>query len=245
MAAVTVHTPLPPEISLRHLELAAAEFADVLAEGDLAARVPACPEWTTTRLAHHLGSIHRWARHAVAEGSPGPDEDETGPSDRSELVAWFSEGSAALTAALRAAGPDAPCWTFGPKPRTAAFWFRRQAHETAMHTWDAKASQGAAGELGAELALDGIDEVATMFLPRQLRLGRLPALPAALAVEPDGAGRGWVLGEPGQEPAAALHGEAEALLLLIWGRATLDHPAISVEGDPDVAAAVLAAPITP
>ena len=40
------------------------------------------------------------------------------------------------------------------KPRTAAFWFRRQAHETALHARDAAASQGRTTTLDAERAGD-------------------------------------------------------------------------------------------
>ena len=61
-----------------------------------------------------------------------------------------------------------------------------------MHAGDAAASQGATRPYGAELALDGIDEVVAMFFPRQVRLGRTPPLPTALAVEPAEGGR-WVL----------------------------------------------------
>ena len=58
-----------------------------------------------------------------------------------------------------------------PSPR--CFWARRQCHETTIHAVDAlSASLGRypvaadASWIGTELALDGIDELLTGFLPR-------------------------------------------------------------------------------
>jgi uncharacterized protein (TIGR03083 family) len=81
-----------------------------------------------------------------------------------------------------ATDPDAPCGSLGPKLGTARFWFRRRAHEHAVHAYDAQVTVGAAGTIDAALALDGIDEVVTVFLPRQVRLGRIPVLDRSLAV---------------------------------------------------------------
>jgi hypothetical protein len=117
-----------------------------------------------------------------------------------------------------------------------------------VHAADAAASQGATRPYGAELAVDGIDEVVTAFFPRQVRLGRIPPLPTALAVEPIEGGR-WVLAGDGTGPAprtvpAAVSGPAEALLLLLWHRTTLDDPRLVVSGDPAAAGVVLAAALT-
>jgi uncharacterized protein (TIGR03083 family) len=262
-------TPLTPTTYLPHLQHAAADFAAVLETGELDAPVPGCAPWRLTDLAHHLGGVHRWARTAVVEG-PSDDKDPTdAPTDRAALVAWFREGADALVATLRATDPDTPCWTFAP-PHTAAFWFRRQMHETAVHAGDAAASQGTTRPYGAELALDGIDEVVGTFFPRQVRLGRIPPLPSALAVQPaeggrwvlagDGRGRqatpshpagggprsqrAWRLREAPRDASATLSGPAEAVLLLLWHRITLDDPRLTVSGDRAAADAVLAAALT-
>jgi uncharacterized protein (TIGR03083 family) len=233
--------PLTPTAYLPHLEQAVDSFAAVLRTGDLDAPVPACAPWRLTDLAHHLGGIHRWARTAIVENAPGSETADDAPDGRDPLVAWFREGADALVATLRDTDPDAPAWGFGPRPRTAAFWFRRQTHETAVHAGDAAASQGVARPYPAELAQDGIDEIVGMFLPRQLRLGRIPPLPAALALEPDDGGR-WVVGEG---PAATVSGPAEALLLLLWHRIPLDDPRLTVTGDRRAAGAVLGQALTP
>lgn len=250
--------PLDPAASLHHLERSVETFAGVLRSGDLDARVPACPDWTVTDLAHHLGGVHRWARTAVVQRRPGDapaDRPGQWPQARQELLQWFREGAADLVATLRATAPDAECWTFGPQPGQAAFWFRRQAHETAMHAWDAAAAQGRSTAVFEErLALDGIDEVHTIFFPRQVRLGRIRPLERSLSVEPDGDdGARWVFAadggghDAGPEPdaEATVAGPAGVLLLLLWGRTGLEDRRLRVTGDRDVARAVVRAGLTP
>ena len=105
---------------------------------------------------------------------------------------------------------------------------RRQAHETVLHTVDAAESQGTVTSLDPALALDGVDEVVTMFFPRQLRLGRTALLPATLGLAPTEGGH-WVLGGAG-DPDATVSGPAEAVLLLLWHRIGLDDPRLTVSG---------------
>jgi uncharacterized protein (TIGR03083 family) len=238
--------PLTPADYLPHLEKAAADVAAVLETGDLDAPVHACVPWRLTDLAHHLGGVHRWARAAVV-GDPLDPAPADAPIERTAQVAWFREGADTLLATLRDTDPDTPCWTHVP-PHTAAFWFRRQAHETAVHAGDAAASQGTDHHYGATLALDGIDEVVGSFFPRGVRIGRTPPLTHALAIAPSEGGR-WVLaGDGGTPPDAAdatVSGSAEALLLLLWHRTTLDDARLTVTGDRRAADAVLAAALTP
>jgi uncharacterized protein (TIGR03083 family) len=241
-------SPADPSAYLPCLEQAAADFAAVLETGELDARVPGCVPWRLTDLAHHLGGIHRWARTAVVDGPTDDRHPDDAPTERAALVDWFREGADALRATLQATDPDTPCWTMAA-PQTASFWYRRQAHETAAHAGDAAHSQGATRPYGAAFAVDGIDEIVTMFFPRQVRLGRTPPLAAALAVEAAEGGR-WVLAGDGTAPApgdvpAIVSGPAEAVLLLLWHRITLDDPRLHVAGDRAAADAVLAAALTP
>ena len=111
-----------------------------------------------------------------------------GPSDRAELLAWYDDSSGALLDLLSRSTPDTPCWTFGPPPHTARFWFRRQAHEHAVHALDAHASQGRVAPVDPALALDGVDEVdhgGGQVGELQGRAGRGRARPVARQVEPD------------------------------------------------------------
>jgi uncharacterized protein (TIGR03083 family) len=97
--------PLTPDAYLNHLGRACDAFAACLETGDLDAPVPACPGWTLTDLAHHLGGVHRWARTAVVEGRSGQKTFDA-PTDREALVGWFRDGATALVDTLRATDPD-------------------------------------------------------------------------------------------------------------------------------------------
>jgi uncharacterized protein (TIGR03083 family) len=233
--------------ALEHLDAAVAAFAAAL-EGDVGRPVPGCPGWDVAALAGHLGGIHRWAGAALAGERPG-EPDEVGPADPGELRAWFAEGAAALTAALRSTDPDAPCWTFGPPPRTAAFWLRRMPHETTLHAWDAHAALGAELPLDRDLALDGVDEVVTMFVPRQVRLGRLVPPPHVVELRatdaPPGTGSWRLFGGEDAAPDAVVTGPPATLLLLLWKRLAPFPEGITVDGDEDAALGVLSAALTP
>ena len=252
-------TPAEAAVHLAHVRAAADGFAILLAGGDLSAPVPSCPGWDLTRLAWHLGGVHRWARGAILEGHPDTPMPD-GPSGAPALTAWYREGAEALTATLHETDPATPCWTFGPRPRTAAFWFRRQDHETAMHAWDAAASQAGArpvyGTGDPRQAADGVDEVAGFFFPRQVRLQRASPLECSLAVEcTDTPGR-WVLAGDGAGPESArdaeadatVRGPAAALVLLLWRRVGLDNAGsntVSLDGSEAAARTVLDAGLTP
>ena len=253
-----VRLPLTPAEALPRLEAAMAAFAALLAAGDLTAPVPACPGWDLHALGQHVGNAHRWARGAIVEGHPDT-ADVDAPADRDGLTAWYADCAAGLLATLRAVDPAQPCWAFGPKPRTAAFWFRRQLHETAMHTVDAAEAGGRpAPVLDPVVALDGLDEVAAMFFPRQVRLGRIAPLDRSLAVLASDAAAGpaglrRVLATDGTGPASSpdapadveVRGPAQALLELLWHRTDPDDPRLTVDGDPAALAAVLAVAVTP
>jgi uncharacterized protein (TIGR03083 family) len=233
--------------ALERLDAGAAAFTAAL-QGDLRRPVPGCPGWDLAALAGHLGGVHRWAQEAIIAGRPG-ELDETGPGDRRDLAGWFAEGAVALAETLRNTDPAAPCWTFGPPPRTAAFWQRRMPHETTLHAWDAQSALGQELPLDRDLALDGVDEVVTMFVPRQVRLGRL--VPPAHVVElhatdaPPDIGPWRLFEGEGRAPDAVVEAPAAALLLLLWRRIRVTADAVTVDGDEAAARDVLAAPLTP
>lgn len=210
----------------------------------LAASVPTCPGWAVADLVKHLGLVHRWARHAVLVG---PDGHFQGPADDEEIRQWFGDGAAALIETLTETDPARACWTL-IGPGTAAFWMRRQAHETTLHRWDLENSLGVPNGVDEDLALDGIGEVATMLMPRQLLLGRLASSQEAIEVVPDRGSRVRlsVTTELVSSPSCAVvYGPAEALWLLLWKRTTLDDPRLSVSGSRAAAARLLAQPLTP
>lgn len=240
---------MEPSEHLDWLTVESAAFGRILESGALDAAVPGCPGWDLAELASHLGGVHRWSRRAMTEGRPGTIRAQA-PAGRQPLVEWFAAGAAALHQTLRDTGPDTPCWTMSP-PATARYWMRRQAHETAMHRWDAQASQGGPGRFDPALAADGVAEIVEMFFPRQVRLGRQQPLAHSLRIEVgDGAvhalaGDGFDSDAARRRCDASVSGDAEALLLLLWKRITIDDPRITVTGSRGAADHVLDASITP
>lgn len=225
---------------LAAVEREAAAFTAVLETADLAAPVPACPDWDLTELAAHLAGTHRWARNAVVDGELR--RDPTPSLDRREtVVAWYRDSADRLLAALRGTPAGTPCPSFAGPVSTVDFWVRRQAHELAVHRHDAEQAAGTPAPLEPELSADGIAEVLEVMVPRMRQRGVLGPLPAAVRLEQsDGEGH-WVVGDG--EPVATARAEAAALLLLLWGRAGLDD--VELSGDVAAARAVLSAPLTP
>lgn len=244
---------LSPHRYFESLGAAVDDFAAVLATRNLSAPVPACPGWDLAALTAHLGAIHRWA-HGRLTGDPRPSDAPGPDAQRQDWVAWLRAGAGELIAALAATDLDTACSTFGP-PQTARFWLRRQAHETTMHRWDAQSTAGTPAPIDPDLAADGIREVRDVFLPRQLALGRMAALPGTLCLQPTDVGHPAVVlalfdapfDAPAPPPAATVTpsttvtGPASALLLALWKRVPPGAPPLHLEGD----AAILAAPLTP
>ena len=231
---------------LRSLTRDADAFAAVLRDADLATPVPDCPGWDVGDLARHLGGVHRWAHGIVTTGAPGDEPD--GPRGHGELVDWFVSGAALLVDALRTTNPSTPVWTFGPKPRLAEFWLRRQPHETSMHLRDLRLALGFPHEVDVHFAADGVDEVVTMMTPRQIRLGRIPPIePGVRLVAADVPSTSYVLSgdctDPDAPTVASVTGTPERLLLALWHRTGIEH--LAVNGDAAAARTAFALALTP
>ena len=205
------------------LDEATGRFAALLEDGDLDTKVPTCPGWSLADLGDHLRRTHVWAAHAVSHRSPD-GEPAPGSLGRDQLVPGYRAAAAHLLDVLVSAGPDAGAWTLG-EPRTAGFWRRRQVHETTMHVYDALAahSRDAEWHIAPELAWAGVDEVATMFYPRQVRLGRIDPLAGTLRLRADDVDAGPVDIGHGK-PVAELTGAASYLLRALWKRAEVADP---------------------
>ena len=109
---------------------------------NLGAVVPACPGWTVQTVLVHLGRVYRSVtEHVVARATEMIPFTKTPSPDGFEVVEWYRESMAQLLDALRELGPDEPVWTWSDD-HTGDFYFRRMAHETAMHRYDAEAATG-------------------------------------------------------------------------------------------------------
>ncbi|MEZ0492244.1 maleylpyruvate isomerase family mycothiol-dependent enzyme [Kineococcus sp. TBRC 1896] len=202
------------------------------------AGVPGCPGWTVRDVVAHLTGVHRWAAalSRTAPGAPVPPDEDPSPAD--DPAAAYAAAARALLAALDE-DPDRPCTTLAGAGR-AGDWYRRQAHETLVHTWDLADAAGAPRTGPADRVADAVEEVLDTLLPRQVRLGRTAAV--EVGVELLGSRR-WRLGTG--PVVATVAGPDTELLRLLWGRTTSTGTALVVAGDRGRAAQVLAAALTP
>jgi len=217
----------------------------------LAAEVPACPGWRVRELVRHQAYVHGWAARHLAERPVRVIEeaDEAailggGPAD-DELIASYLAGLGVLVATLRTADPAGDYPTFLPAPSPLAFWARRQAHETAIHRFDAEAAGGGPDPLAAfppDFAADGVDELVTGFAARRRRTG--PG--KSLFIKTPDANRAWHYEWPadgqrkatrwavGDEPPPAdcvLEGPASGVYLFLWNRCPAADAALAITGD--------------
>ena len=228
------------EQHLDAIEQAAAHLAGRARRAGPAAEVPSCPRWTVADLVAHQGMVHRWAVSNLRGQGPvsTPKSQILAEVPAERLVDWFEEGARLLLKTLHETPADVEAMVFlrdAPPPRE--FWARRQAHETTIHSVDALAAElgrlplAEEADIGADLALDGLDELLCGFVPRgQSRLERQDG--TTLAVLPGDAETGWLLtlGDrieavrvpaDSEEIGAANHrftGTAAQLYLGLWNR---------------------------
>lgn len=124
--------------------------------------------------------------------------------------------------------------------RTVGFWQRRQVHEHRIHRWDLEQALGRAEPLDPQLAHDGLDEIATMFWPRQVRLGRAVMPAHGLRVSTSDTDGEWIFGDTA---VATLSGPAADLLLVLMHRYAPD--ALTWSGDVEQGRSVLALALAP
>ncbi|MER5183790.1 maleylpyruvate isomerase family mycothiol-dependent enzyme [Streptomyces sp. NPDC002896] len=230
-------------VHIKTLEAEGRLLAAAAEEAGPDAKVPTCPGWEVRDLLRHTGMVHRWAGAFVAEGHISYQPDAGLPDlDGDELLAWFRAGHRALVETLSTAPPDVACWSFLPAPSPLAFWARRQAHETAVHRFDAEAARsGTPAEIGADFATDGIDELLRGFHARRKSKVRTDE-PRVLRVRATDTDAVWTVRLSAEPPVTErddtgeadceISGPAARLYLSLWNR--LPFPRVT--GDSSVAA---------
>ncbi len=158
----------------RHIDLLRAEGARLAAmpADALDAPVPAIADWTLESVVRHTAQVHRWVTATLRAGAAADlttraadqPEPPTGPACLDDYRLAVEE----LADELAARDPQQPAPTF-VGPGTVAFWARRQANEVNVHRMDAADAVHAAGgpapdPMDLDLAADGIDEWASLFL---------------------------------------------------------------------------------
>ncbi len=226
-------------------------FAAAARQAGLDAKVVTCPGWDVRDLVRHLAEIHLWAAAQVSNratkmwvddlselSESWPDLAIFWPDD-DKLIDWYLETSANLVHELRSAPADLECNTFLPAPSPLAMWARRQAHETAVHRFDAERAAESESHFDARFAADGIDEILAAFAPRR---SEFPIeRPGTMAVEATDTSDRWLVTMApdgistvkGDGPAdVTLTGTAADLYLVLWNRR--EDAAIDVTGDQDL-----------
>ena len=212
--------------------------------GSLDQVVPACPGWTVADAITHTGMVHRFVTRLLeTRAFPDRGDFDEAPAG-ADLPPWFAEGAGALLAALDTADPDADYPTqIGDRP--LPFWYRRQAHEIAVHRHDAAAGRPSS-TVETALACDGVDEMFDVMVPRRFDFDTFGA-PATIHLHATDGGDTadhsgeWLITVTGDEVIArhehrkgdvAARGSASDLFLLLYNR--VDATELDIAGDPTV-----------
>jgi uncharacterized protein (TIGR03083 family) len=212
-------------------QAAALRAAAVAAGPD--AEVPTCPEWTVRHLVRHVARVHHWANRALVTDPAGESpEMEQPPEPWEELLAWWDTEYGLLVERLRSLEPEAAVWVFPTHiARVAAFWARRQAHETAIHRLDAEYALAEVPTLifSPEFAADGINEALNIGVYRRWLRDKADVKGTVLFHAAD-AGRAWLVrltpgspleigpAEPALDSDATVAGTADAVYRAVWKR---------------------------
>jgi uncharacterized protein (TIGR03083 family) len=168
---------------LGHLARESALFGHAIDGAAQDAPVPPCPDWSADDLLWHLGEVQWFWGTIVRERTDAAGAEAAKPArpeGRAALMDFYLSASSALGAALAAAKPGDPAWTWSDD-KTVGFVIRRQAHEALIHRVDAELTAGQPRSvIDPALAADGVDEV--------LRIMYGGDVPAWGSFAPDGNG---------------------------------------------------------
>ncbi|GAA3099533.1 maleylpyruvate isomerase family mycothiol-dependent enzyme [Streptosporangium carneum] len=202
--------------------------------------VPSCPGWTNRDLVRHVGEVYDHKILCMRLGrDPQSAERAPRPADDAALAAWFTSLRDALLDQLVVRGPGASSHTWFPPDRTVGFWYRRMAHETAVHRVDAELACGQETPVDPRLAADGVDELVG-FLTYDFGDRSEQQQGVGLTVELECDGRRWAVtlredrverAARGTTPDARIDGEPGDLLLHLWGRRQADKGSLRSSGD--------------
>jgi uncharacterized protein (TIGR03083 family) len=196
-----------------------------------------------SRLQRHVAFLH--GRVAIGLRSGDTESwfrrDENLPQPPNDAIAeTYAANLAKVVETLGTIDPGAPAWTLTSPTGTARFWSRRLTHETTIHRWDVEQAVGIVPTpIEADQAVDGIDEVLTVFFPQAIESGSSGETVHLHATDADSehlvvlGSSGLTITRAHEKADVALRGPASDLLLWMWGRKPLED--LEVFGDPDLA----------
>lgn len=221
---------------------------EIRVEGELLARsalganpeadVPWCPGLTLTETVRHVGSLYRMVLSWVRAGDR-PTTWQREPDEGQTVEEYYLAGLAAVVDHLAAHDPDEECPTWWPEHQNYGFWYRRLAHETTVHRIDIQGAAGLKqGDVAADTAIDGIDEILTLWFGHRLTVlgvsGTRHGLVRVRTGDHEWIARATTNGTSAWRAAGdeivdgTVFGESAKVFLWLWGR---QHPHVDVERD--------------
>jgi uncharacterized protein (TIGR03083 family) len=210
--------------------------------------VPACPGLTAGETVRHLGSIYRMLSLWLAHGAK-PQVWQRKPAPRQPVSDYLREAATALRTQLRARGPDEECETWYPPQSDYRFWARRMLHETVVHRGDVEsAALVRLSEVDTDVAVDGVDEVLSLWFEYRLRELGLTGhrRSSVLLTTTDADACSWLARIDRSEVTvttvdlaeadAAVLAEPVQLYRWLWGRVPTGQDYVAVSGDEDAVA---------
>jgi len=199
----------------------------VAARAGLDAPVPTCEGWTVRDVLGHLGRVHRSVSEIIERRAQEvPDVAIPKPPSGDAVLGFYEEGLHRLVAALGTIGPDDPVYSWSGAG-SGRFYFRRMAHELAVHRFDVESAFGPPGPFEPEMAADGIDEFYTVLVPFSVRRWERPLPSGSLHLHrTDGPGE-WlvravddavVTAHEHAKGDVAVRGSASELFRFVWNR---------------------------
>ncbi|HEX3784704.1 MAG TPA: maleylpyruvate isomerase family mycothiol-dependent enzyme [Pseudonocardiaceae bacterium] len=240
---------------LRRLAIEAEDLAGSIDYDKLEHQVPGCPDLTVGEAARHVGSDSRMLLYWLREGRR-PRDWQREPASNQSLADYLRTGIAPLLTELAEHDPGEPAPGWFPDDRSYGFWQRRMAHEVSVHRVDVQRGIGMPvediPEVPEDIALDGIDEVLTVWFQYRLTTLRVSGTKDKDVTIRTG-GREWLARtgpgveanqvfrlwrtpwetgwHPGDEEGAEVSGSAMEVYLWLWGRRGVTQ--IPREGDFD------------
>lgn len=197
---------------------------------DPEAEVSHLPGMRVGEVVRHVGSVYRMVVAWLRDGSrptrwqraPAPDQSDTD---------YLRAGLLQIVDELGRHDPEDGAPTWWPEHANYGFWYRRLAHETTVHRVDVQlaGARAVVGEISPEVALDGVDELMSLWFTHRLGvLGVTDLRPSRVEVRTGG--RRWIArvtptgtsawrADGGDEPTdATVSSDPVGMYLWLWGR---------------------------
>lgn len=223
-------TPLIPYANLLDvLEVEGERLATSTIGSDLETEIPHLPGMRLGEVVRHVGSVYRMVVSWLYNGRR-PTRWQRAPAPDQSLVDYLRAGLLEVVHELSQHDPLEGAPTWWPEHQNYGFWYRRLAHETTVHRFDVQMGGAAAmvGGIPPEMAVDGIDEVLTLWFTHRLSvLGVSDARSGRVEIR--AGGRRWIAQitptgtsawrtEEEEEVDAIVSSDPAGMYLWLWGR---------------------------